>query len=76
MTIDERRTAHVNANDDETDLLTKVLPFGEKRRRFVRKSVAHHRLTLVLWMVTHARKRHAQHHISFCFYFYLYLILR
>ena len=38
---DEWRTAYVNTHKNEADLLTKVLPFGEKRRGFVRK-VLHH----------------------------------
>ena len=38
---DEWRTAHVNTNDNEADLLTKPLPSGEKRKSFVRK-VLHH----------------------------------
>ena len=28
---DEWRTTYVNTNDNEADLLTKLLPFGEKR---------------------------------------------
>ena len=35
--LDEHRTTYVITNDDESDLLTKALPFGEKRRGFVRK---------------------------------------
>ena len=35
------RTSYVNTNDNWSDLLTKMLPFGEKRRRFVR-SLVHH----------------------------------
>jgi hypothetical protein len=38
---DEWRTTYVNTHDNESDLLTKVLPSGEKRRGFVRK-VLHH----------------------------------
>ena len=32
VALDESRTTHVNINDNEADLLTKALPFGEKRR--------------------------------------------
>lgn len=32
---DEWRTAYVNTHDNPADLLTKVLPMGEKRRGFV-----------------------------------------
>ena len=35
------QTTHVNANDNEADLLTKQLPSGEKRKSFVR-AVLHH----------------------------------
>ena len=35
--MDDLRTAYVNIHDHEVDLLTKVLPFVEKRREFVRK---------------------------------------
>ena len=31
------RTACVNTNDNKADLLTKLLPFGEKRKNFARK---------------------------------------
>ena len=41
VALDKQRTAYVNNHDNEADLLTKVLPFGEKRHRFVRK-VLHH----------------------------------
>ena len=41
VAIDDWRTAYVNANDNETNLLTKILPFGEKRRKFVRKELMH-----------------------------------
>ena len=34
---DEWRTAYVNTNDNVADLLTKPLPSGEKRNRFVRR---------------------------------------
>ena len=37
----EWRTSYVNTNDNWSDLLTKMLPFGDKRRRFVR-SLIHH----------------------------------
>ena len=35
-TRDEWRTSYVNTNDNESDILTKVLPFDEKRKKFVR----------------------------------------
>ena len=38
---DEWRTAYVNTNDNESDLLTKLLPDGEKRKRFVRCLLQH-----------------------------------
>jgi hypothetical protein len=38
---DEWRTTYVNTHENEADLLTKVLPYGEKRKRFVR-SLLHH----------------------------------
>lgn len=38
---DEWRTAYVNTNDNEADLLTKQLPSGEKRKGFVR-NILHH----------------------------------
>lgn len=38
---DEWRTTYVNTHGNEADLLTKVLPSGEKRKGFVR-SVLHH----------------------------------
>ena len=38
---DEWRVTYTNTHDNEADLLTKVLPSGEKRRGFVRK-VLHH----------------------------------
>jgi len=38
---DEWRTAYVNTNENEADLLTKILPSGEKRKGFV-KRVLHH----------------------------------
>ena len=38
---DEWRTSYVNTKDNESDLLTKTLPAGEKRRGFVR-SLLHH----------------------------------
>ena len=37
---DEWRTAYVNTNENEADLLTKLLPSGEKRKGFVR-SILH-----------------------------------
>mgnify|MGYP007020069212 CR=1 FL=1 len=38
---DEWRTTYVSAHDNEADLLTKLLPSGEKRRGFV-KNLLHH----------------------------------
>ena len=38
---DEWRTTYVNTHDNEADLLTKVLPHGEKRKGFVR-CILHH----------------------------------
>lgn len=38
---DEWPTTYVNTHDNEADLLTKQLPFGEKRRQFV-KGLIHH----------------------------------
>lgn len=38
---DEWRTAYVNTNENESDLLTKVLPLSEKRRHFV-MNILHH----------------------------------
>lgn len=38
---DEWRTSYVNTNDNVADLLTKVLPSGEKRRGFVRNLLHH-----------------------------------
>ena len=38
---DEWRTTYINTNDNEADLLTKVLPSGEKRKRFV-GNLLHH----------------------------------
>ena len=38
---DEWRTSYVITHENEADLLTKTLPFGEKRRKFVRR-VLHH----------------------------------
>ena len=37
----EWRTSYVNTHDNESDLLTKVLPFGEKRKQFVRNLLYH-----------------------------------
>ena len=37
----EWRTSYVNTHDNEADLLTKQLPFGEKRRGFVCKLLHH-----------------------------------
>ena len=38
---DEWRTTYISTHDNESDLLTKVLPNGEKRRRFVRNLIHH-----------------------------------
>ena len=38
---DEWRTAYVNTNENEADLLTKQLPSGEKRRGFIRRMLHH-----------------------------------
>jgi hypothetical protein len=38
---DEWRTSHVNAHDNEADLLTKLLPSGEKRKGFMAKALHH-----------------------------------
>ena len=38
---DKWRTTYVNTNENEADLLTKLLPSGEKRKNFVRW-VLHH----------------------------------
>ena len=38
---DEWRTTYVNTHDNEADLLTKVLPHGEKRKGFVRWILYH-----------------------------------
>jgi hypothetical protein len=38
---DEWRTSYVNTHDNESDLLTKLLPAGEKRKGFVRR-ILHH----------------------------------
>ena len=39
--MDHWRTAHINNDDKESDLLTNVLPFGEKKRRFFSKVLTH-----------------------------------
>ena len=49
---DEWRTAYVNTHDYESDLLTKVLPSGKKRKNFVRRLLHH-----VFATVSKARKR-------------------
>ena len=41
VAMDDWRIARANANENEADLLTKVLPFGEKRPKFVRKEFSH-----------------------------------
>jgi hypothetical protein len=38
---DERRTHYVNTHENEADVLTKLLPGGEKRRGFVRDLLYH-----------------------------------
>ena len=38
---DEWRTGYVRSDMNEADLLTKQLPFGEKRKRFVRNLLHH-----------------------------------
>ena len=38
---DEWRTAYVNTDENEADLLTKMLPSGEKRRGFIRRLLHH-----------------------------------
>ena len=38
---DEWRTTYVNTNENEADLLTKILPYGEKRKSFVRRIIHH-----------------------------------
>ena len=38
---DEWRTSYVSTNENEADLLTKMLPSGEKRKGFVRR-ILHH----------------------------------
>ena len=41
VAIHDWTTYYVNTNENEADLLTKVLPFGAKRRKFVRKVLMH-----------------------------------
>ena len=38
---DEWRTSYVNTHDNEADLLTKILPSGAKRERFIRQLLHH-----------------------------------
>jgi hypothetical protein len=38
---DEWRTSYVNTHDNEADLLTKLLPSGEKQKGFVAKLLHH-----------------------------------
>ena len=38
---DEWKTAYISTNDNESDLLTKVLPSGVKRKKFVRNLLHH-----------------------------------
>jgi hypothetical protein len=38
---DEWRTSYVNTHNNEADLLTKLLPSGEKRKGFVRRLLHH-----------------------------------
>ena len=40
-TRDEWRTSYINTHENEVDLLTKLLPSGDKRKRFV-ESLLHH----------------------------------
>jgi hypothetical protein len=44
-TRDEWRTSYVSTHDNEADLLTKMLPAGEKRKGFIR-SLLHHIFSL------------------------------
>ena len=44
--LDEWQTTYVNTHESEADLLTKQLPSGEKRKNFVRKTIAPHRLII------------------------------
>jgi hypothetical protein len=39
---DEWRTAYINTHDNPSDMLTKVLPSGEKRRKFCRLVLYHY----------------------------------
>ena len=41
ITRDEWRTACVSTHENESDLLTKVLPSGEKRKGFVKRALHH-----------------------------------
>ena len=41
VTRDEWRTAYIKGDDNDSDILTKKLPIGEKRKRFVRNFVNH-----------------------------------
>jgi len=38
---DEWRTSYVNTHENDADLLTKQLPYGEKRRKFVNRLIHH-----------------------------------
>ena len=38
---DEWQTSYVNTNENESDLLTKLLPDGEKRKHFVKQLLQH-----------------------------------
>ena len=40
-TRDEWQTSNVNTNENESDLLTKLLPDGEKRKCFVKRLLQH-----------------------------------
>ena len=75
-TIINWRTTCVNNYYNEVEFLTKVLPFGEKRRKFLRKVLMHIYGWLyvgaLLWMTTCVCKRYAEHHFSFCLYIFLY----
>ncbi|CAJ1963096.1 unnamed protein product [Cylindrotheca closterium] len=38
---DEWRTSYVNTHENDADLLTKQLPYGQKRRKFVNRLIHH-----------------------------------
>ena len=62
VAMDDWRTACVNANDNEVDILTKVFPFGENMHKFVRKVLMHiygpSYIVALVKMVMHVCKRH------------------